>query len=57
MNRYIVKTSYYLYAGSDREAKRVADKLAESQNKKYDDRCEVDEIYRQDYGNTNPQKI
>ena len=50
MDRYVITTSYYIYADSDKKAKSLAGYISDKQRKMYDNRCEVTELRRCDFG-------
>lgn len=55
--RYLVTTSFYLYADNDADAKDVALAIAAKQAKKFDDCCTVDELAEAPFGSLKPRKI
>lgn len=50
MDRYLITTSYYIYADSDKKAKSLANYISEKQRRDYDNRCEVTDLRRCDFG-------
>ena len=50
MDRYLITTSYYIYADSDKKAKSLAKYISEKQRRDYDNRCEVTDLRSCDFG-------
>ena len=50
MDRYVITTSYYIYADDDKKAKSLAKYIGEKQRRDYDNRCQVTDLRRADFG-------
>lgn len=50
MKRYVVVNEFYLWAEDDEKAVKTALKLAENEDKKFDNKCQVIDIVEQPVG-------
>lgn len=53
LKRYVVTTTFYIYAEDDEHAREISGEHCKNQIKKNDDHCTVEEIGEQKFGTTN----
>ena len=56
MDRYLITTSYYIYADDDKKAKSLAKYIGEKQRRDYDNRCQVTDLRKADFGRLTSDK-